>query len=163
MKDVSIHSSYSGEPIEEIKSIMSSQAQSHEAYGALKEKLKAELGSREPTKEELLEYIKKQNLTSEIVKSVKQEIDKRTIVPPPVSRPIPAPVDTVTTAQAATGAGLVVRVLDGRDFVEYSEPSDEKLLQCSLALFGSRRVTRTVKAALEPLFGDVPFLCTTLR
>ena len=147
MKDNSIRSSFSGEPIEEIKSMVISQAQNLESYNTLKEKLKAELGSREPTKEELLAYIKRQNLASDVIKNVREEIERRATAA--------AEIPEIHDELQSNRASLTVRIVDGKDFGDYVEASDEKMLQCSISLFGERRMGESIRASLEPKFNYV--------
>eukprot|EP01022_Parablepharisma_sp_SALTPOND_P025469 TRINITY_DN594_c0_g1_i1.p1 TRINITY_DN594_c0_g1~~TRINITY_DN594_c0_g1_i1.p1 ORF type:complete len:663 (-),score=32.86 TRINITY_DN594_c0_g1_i1:2653-4641(-) len=141
-QEVSLRSSYSGEPIEEIKSMITSQAQSLSAYNSLKEKLKAELGSREPTREEVLDYIKQQDIAEDILKSIKEETGKK----PAEAVPVPLSEDSV---------GLKVQILQGKDFWDYAENPGEKSLFCAVSFFGQRYVTKPVQASLNPVFNEV--------
>jgi len=125
---------------EELKLNTQTKAQLTTAYNELKEKLKEEYKDREPTREELLNYIKKNKIAETVVnkisnvKAVKKEI-----------------VYSDDKVHADDSVQLEVKVLSGRDFPK--SPGSSSLI-CDIAFMGQRYIGEEVKSSESPVFNQ---------
>lgn len=110
------------------------------SYSEVKRKIKAEYGAGEPTREQILSYIKENKLEENILREIVEEDEK---------------VSSATSRVASSDAvQLRVRILQGKNFIDYEDGPEEKTLICDVVFMGQRFVTRPVKCSLTPLFDE---------
>jgi len=165
-----LRSSYSGEPIEEVKSLVASSP----TYENIREKLKEEYGDREPTKEEILQYIKENGLAESILKSMQKPTpikNEEPYEPKPIEiiqkQPEKSSFKQISDNEIISGykapepqiiaensVQLRVRIMGGTSFDDYIDEGSVSTLCCAIAFFGQRKVTKSVAASDNPQFNE---------
>eukprot|EP00826_Nyctotherus_ovalis_P036464 TRINITY_DN3233_c0_g1_i2.p1 TRINITY_DN3233_c0_g1~~TRINITY_DN3233_c0_g1_i2.p1 ORF type:complete len:251 (+),score=55.12 TRINITY_DN3233_c0_g1_i2:121-873(+) len=120
------------------------------SYSEVKKKLKAEYGTSEPTSEQILSYIKENKLEENILREIVEEDEKVSSVTSRVNRSAIQKEDLALS----NAVQLRVRVLQGKNFIDYENVAEEKTLICDIVFMDRRFVTRPVKCSLTPLFDE---------
>jgi hypothetical protein len=129
---------------EEVKKDVKSQAPSLSSYNAVKEKLKAEFGSREPTREEIITYIKQLNLADDVLKNINEVKTPSNTSKAEINKSLPIQGDDL----------LSIKIAQGRSFKDYKSNSNEKMLICDLTFQDQRFTTKIIQASENPAFNQ---------
>jgi len=131
---------------EEVKKDVQLQAPSLSSYNAVKEKLKVEFGSREPTREEIITYIKQLNLADDVLKNINESK-----TPSNASK---AEVDKSISKVKQGDDILSIKIIQGRNFKDYKTNSNEKMLICDITFQDQRFISKAVQALENPTFNQ---------
>lgn len=134
--ELSMSSRRTMEILEEIKSVSESQPQDSSSSQRL---------SREPTRNELLKFIKSRGLEEDAYQFLNQDQSSS-------PHSLKNQLTPEQTLNAEEGINLRVKLLQGDCFYDYEGIACGKVLKCEVALLGQRASSREVAASIMPAF-----------
>eukprot|EP00826_Nyctotherus_ovalis_P027170 TRINITY_DN2119_c0_g1_i1.p2 TRINITY_DN2119_c0_g1~~TRINITY_DN2119_c0_g1_i1.p2 ORF type:complete len:234 (-),score=49.97 TRINITY_DN2119_c0_g1_i1:2233-2934(-) len=131
---------------EEVKKTVQSQAASFPSYNSIKEKLRSEFGSREPTREEVVAYVKRLNLADDVLKDISEAKTP--------SNSSKANISQSASKPALTDNILSIKILQGRNFKDYKSNSSDKMLVCDVTFQDQRFISKPMQGSENPIFNQ---------
>jgi len=116
----------------------------------VKKKVKAQYGSKEPTPEQILNYIKENKLEEDILREIVEEDEKASSIVSKVDVNIKQKEDLTMNDILE----LRIHITQGKNFIDYENAPEDKALICDIVFLNKRFITKPVKCALNPLFNE---------